>query len=152
MASRDVKYTVDGNWQFTLQAFKVDAIVYKTIGAGITARHKEMSGPFWHRSIGWVERPVDTLSVSTNYEGVIPSAGALNKGNILHDGSNCEHRLWAAGIGVSLDGSRESGLPNLGSITPTGPTATLDVQRVRATARVQVRGEAVQLGEVSAPF
>lgn len=143
--------TADGSWQVTLKAFKLNALIYSTIGATITASHKEVTGMLWWRKERWAKRPVEFLSVLCQFEGFLPNAvpSAAERGNKRLNASSCDSRLWAAGFSISMDASRNTGLPDPGTTSP-GAGSKLDVRKVRAHGTATIGNETVRLGEVVA--
>jgi hypothetical protein len=155
MASKDVKETPDGQWQVELNAFATNLFVYKAIGSAIVTRRWERRRGFLGigGGEGWVERPVDGLTVSNSYEGILPSTvpGVARRSAATRNSSSCDERLWSVGIAMTIPASADSGLPDPGHATPGG-AASLDVRSVEGRGTALIAGLRLDLGPVDARF
>jgi hypothetical protein len=154
MADKDVQYSQDGLWQIELVAFKINLGVYKAIGTTIRVRHKETQRSWFGLGSSyeaWVERSVESISISNVYEGILPSTvpGAASKSCSESSTSSCDCRLWSVGIGISVDASASPGSPDWGTSSPS-PGASLDVRTVRGSGTALIAGESIRVGEVQA--
>jgi hypothetical protein len=144
MADSSRAYTSDGNWRVLLSAWKTSLGFYNGIGANAKAQHwEERTVWLFFKKTDWFDKPVDAISVSATFEGILPSTepGVAQRGAVQHNASEADIRYFAFGAGIKFEG---------GSIGPAGPggAATLDVRAVRATGGATISGEAVQCGEV----
>ncbi len=138
-------HTSDGQWKVEVTAFKNYLVVYSSIGTEVTAYHWERERRWydpWYNHHHWVKRPVDRISITNRYSGLLPSmdpSGAVRTASASR-ASHLEEKLWAVGIGVSMDASAGSGLPDPGTAGPCCG-AKLDVREVEGTAHVRIGDE-----------
>ena len=154
MASTVTQLSQDGNWQAELSAFHTDVFFYKAIGATLRLRHKEMHRNFFWESysLGWVDKAVPSLSVTDTFSGVLPSltAAAASRSVRVANNSACDCRLWSIGVGLSMDASSGTGLPDPSTGRPSSGAA-LDVRSVSATgSAVLPNGEVLTVGPATA--
>jgi hypothetical protein len=154
MASTVTMVSKDGTWQAELAAFHTDVFFYKAIGATLRVRHKEMKRNFFWESywLDWVERPVPSVSVSDTFSGILPSltAAAASKFERAANASACDCRLWSVGIGLSMNASAGTGLPDPSTGRPSSG-ASLEVRSVSATGQALLpNGEVLQVGPATA--
>jgi hypothetical protein len=153
MAGTVTKLSQDGNWQAELGAFNINLFFYKAIGATIRVRHKEMKRNFFWESywLDWVEKSVPGLSVTDTFSGLLPnlSPAAASRSERASNASSCDCRLWSVGIGISMDASADTGLPNPNTASPGG--ASLEVRSVSATGQaILPNGEVLMVGPATA--
>src|SRR5258706_3198208 len=140
MTGTVTKFSNDGNWQAELSAFHFDSPIYRTIGATLSVRHKELHRNFFWESftVSWVDKPAQSLGVVATFAGILPSLSAAVASRSAHatNASSCDCRLWSVGIGVGLNASAGTGLPSL-SETPFPPSggASLEVRSVSASGQ-----------------
>jgi hypothetical protein len=154
MAGTVTQLSRDGNWQAELGAFNINLFFYKAIGATLRVRHKEMKRNFFWESywLDWVEKPVPSLSVTDTFRGLLAnlSPAAASRSERASNASACDCRLWSVGIGISMDASANTGLPNPDTASPSG--ASLEVRSVSATGQaILPNGELISVGPATAP-
>ena len=155
MAATVSKTSSDGTWRVELSAFKTNLLVYKAIGATLNVQHRERARSWWPWGPyvdKWVDRAVPALSVQNAYQGVLPSLApsVANRSCGATNASSCDCRLWAVGIGISVDASANTGLPDPGTAGPSGG-ASLDVRSVTSNGRATLPGgEVVAVGPATA--
>ena len=143
MADSSMAYTRDGNWRVVLSAWKVSAGVYNAIGSTVKAQHwEEQTVWLFFKKTNWFDKPVDSISVSATFEGILPSTapGVANRSDARNDASEADVRYWAFGAGIKL-------APEVGPAGPGG-AADLLIRAVRATGGATINGENVRCDEV----
>ncbi|GEA90244.1 hypothetical protein [Cellulomonas cellasea] len=145
MSSQSTVYTTDGQWKLEAYAFKSYLVVYSSIGSGGRTFHWERQRRWfdpWYHHFHWVEQPVEQISVSTTYAGILPRTvpGAAHRSASGADTSSVEEKIWAVGIGVSIDATAGTGGPDWGTASPGG-MPKLDVRGVRGHVTARIAGE-----------
>ncbi len=146
-------YSSDGRWKVRAEAFKNYLFLYSSIGTEVTTYHWERQRRWWdpwYDHHHWVERRVDAISITNRYSGLLPNLdpSAAARRASANDRSHLEEKIWAAGIGVSMDASASSGLPDPGTAGPCCG-ARLDVREVEGHVSVRI-GNEVLTTDVSA--
>jgi hypothetical protein len=144
MAESSMAYTRDGNWRVVLSAWKTSAVFYNAIGATAKAQHwEEQTVWLFFKRTDWFDKPVDAVSVSARFEGILPSTepGVAQRGAVRHNASEADIRYFAFGAGIELD-------PDPGRPAGPGGAADVLVRAVRATGGATINGEAVLCEEV----
>lgn len=137
MDSELTLFTPDQKWKAELKAFKNNYLVYKSIGSEVRTYHWEQKKTLFWTSWAWVEKPVQSLSIVNNYEGLLATQvpGVAQRNAFKRDDSYLEEKLWAAGVSVSItDQGDVSG----------GGNPILDVRKVRAIINVVMDGHQLQ--------
>jgi hypothetical protein len=147
-------YSQDGQWKVQVNAFKNYYLVYSSIGTEVTTYHWEPQRRWydpWYNFYRWVERPVDSISINNRYTGLTASLSpaAANRSASAYNRSYLEEKLWAVGLGVSMDASADTGLPDSGTAGPCCG-AKLDVRGVKSQVSVRIGNEVVS-ANVAAP-
>lgn len=143
MADSSIGYTRDGNWRVVLSAWKFESPVYSTIGANAKAQHWETQTVWlFFQKTGWFDKPVDLISVSARFEGILPSTapGVAARGAARNASSEADVRINTVGGGLTL-------APDFGPAGSGGATDLL-IRAVRATGGATINGESVQCSEV----
>jgi len=136
MAKKDVKFSNDGNWEITFEAFRTNFVIYQSIGTAIGVRKKNSEGQ-------WKYERAISISISNKYLGLLPSShpGQFSKPcPVVHNDCKAKCMLWAVGVGVSVDASASTGLPDTDTARPNA-AAKLDVRAVIGHASVMVEGQ-----------
>jgi hypothetical protein len=145
MATESRAYSRDEMWRVVLTAWKASVPpVYNAIGATIKAQHwEEHTVWLFFKRQGWVDKPVESISVQATFEGMLPNSlpgrGAMS--DVRRDSFEADVRLWSAGISIGLPMPAEGPGPN---------PAQLDVRSVRAHGGATVEGQNLECEEVSA--
>jgi hypothetical protein len=143
VASSTQAYTQDGNWRLVLSAWKVSLGLYNAIGATIKAQHwEEQTVWLFSKRTDWFDKPVDSISVSARFEGILPTnaPGIAQRGDLRQFSSEADVRYFAFGAGIML-------APDIGPAGPGG-AADLLIRSVRATGGATINGENIQCEEV----
>ncbi len=144
MAESSRVYTRDGNWRVVLNAWKASVVgLYNGIGANVKAQHWEQQTVWlFFKKTDWFDKPVDAISVSASFEGILPSTapGVAQRGAARYNNSEADIRYFAFGAGIRL-------APDVG---PAGPGGAADVlvRAVRATGGATIKGEVLRCEEV----
>ena len=143
MADSSMAYTRDGSWRVVLSAWKVATPFYNAIGATATAQHwEEQTVWLFFKKTDWFDKPVDAVTVSARFEGILPSSapGVAERGAASYGRSDADIRYFAFGAGIQL-------APTVG---PAGPGGAADVlvRAVRANGGATIGGESVRCEEV----
>jgi hypothetical protein len=152
MATNAVSYTASGRWRVEIDAFKVNALVYKAIGATVRVKSKETvrTGLFgWGGTReDWVERPARYITIDAAFKGVLGSnPGVSNRECGTTSESSCDCRLWSVGFSISADATANSGLPDPDT-AGVGPGPSLNVRSVEAIGRAMIGQELITVGPV----
>lgn len=144
MASTVTLNGSDGLWKAEVRAFKNYYIVYSSIGTEVKVyrreRYRRWYDP-WYKHTHWRSSPADYITISNTYQGSLPSQvpTAAQRSADRENTSTLEEKIWAFGVGVSMDASAGTGFPDPGSASPGG--VKLDVRSVQGTATVRMGNE-----------
>jgi hypothetical protein len=155
MATESRAYSRDETWRIVLTAWRFNSPFYNSIGATIKAQHwEEFTTWLFVKKTDWVEKPVDSISVSATFEGLLPGSvpSAGSRSDVRYNSSDADVRLWAVGasIGLPLPAEPSGGFgPERSPPATPGPNpASLDVRRVRAVGGATIGTENLECAEV----
>ncbi|MBK6660963.1 MAG: hypothetical protein IPM80_05080 [Proteobacteria bacterium] len=139
MASEITLFTKAGDWKAEVEAWKNNALVYKSIGTEVTVYHREQTKNIWGNTVtDWVRKAASSISITNVYRGSGP--GAATRSKTCNSASYCELKEWAVGVTITLPAD---------SFDDVGGGAILDLDSVTGTVSVVIGSEVLR-GEVTA--
>ena len=144
MSSSVTLHTPDGLWKVEVVAFKNWRLVYSSIGTEVKVfrreRYRRWYDP-WYKHTHWKAAPAEYIAISNTFRGLLPSrsVSAAQRSNEGRHIDSLEEKIWSVGLGVSMDASASTGLPDPGSTSLGG--VKLDVQSVSGHVVVVVAAE-----------
>ena len=141
MPTTDIQYSPDGRIRARLEAFAINLIAYKAIGATATVQEKRESKPwylFGGTQVDWVGVFVNQITVTNTYTDA--SCGSV-AGRQVRKGCrkkecSCECKEFAVGVNVTMPAAPNSGLPDPASTSVGGMNVPLTIHAVNSFARI----------------
>lgn len=101
MASEATVVSRDGQWKIEVEAWKNNALVYKSIGTQVDVYHREATSNVWgNKTTDWVKKKASWISIRNTYRGTGPGVGV--KSTECRDASHCELKEWAVGVSLKI--------------------------------------------------
>ena len=134
----------DGLWKAEVRSFKNYYFVYSSIGTEVTVYRRERYRRWYvplYKHTHWRAAPADFIMINNTYQGLLTSqgSGTAQRSKERENTSTLEEKIWAFGIGVSMEAGAATGFPDPGSTTPGG--AKLDIRSVQGTAVIRIDNE-----------